>query len=303
MNSPATIATLVETRMKVLVEGNSNSAIKTENRPGKRKREEEDDKLEEKLAKMTAEVSKLKEEQQKIVECSICKMLPREGPVPCCPRGHFVCSPCLKKWRESQDKKDRCPTCRSPMGTGTSLLAITVIKNALHSCKNLHCTTKTPLEQIEQHEKENCEFRPVLCPGSKCGKTLRFNEMTEHETNCEFTTWPKQLDHKNWKEQQSSSFYHFCSTLNFQHGIEIGSWKTMKMKHNEDLFFCRHFVEKCIMFVDVIMKGSPKDCKKMWTTCSVNDPKSGKPIYESSFHPRYIQLLTCFRLKNPFSGH
>ena len=64
------------------------------------------------------------------------------------------------------------------------------------------------------------------------------------------------------------------------------------MKHNEELFFCRHFVEKCIMFVDVIMKGSPKDCKKMWTTCSVNDPKSGKPIFESSCHPRCIQL-TC----------
>ena len=51
MDSPATIATMVETRMKAIVEGNSNSAIKTENRPGKRKREEEDDKLEEKLTK------------------------------------------------------------------------------------------------------------------------------------------------------------------------------------------------------------------------------------------------------------
>ena len=136
MDSPATIAAMdmVEKRMKALIEGNSKSAVKSEDRPGKRKREEEEDKLEEKLAKLTAEVSILKEEQQKIVECSICKMLPREGPVPCCPRGHFVCSPCLKKWRESQDKKDRCPTCRSPMGTGTSLLAITVIKNALHKC-------------------------------------------------------------------------------------------------------------------------------------------------------------------------
>ena len=89
------------------------------------------------LEEYAAEVSKLRriaEEQEKIVECSICKTLPRDdGPVPCCPCGHFVCSPCLKQWQESQANSNTCPTCRCPMGTGKSLLAVTVIKHALHS--------------------------------------------------------------------------------------------------------------------------------------------------------------------------
>ena len=30
-----------------------------------------------------------------MVKCPVCLMLPRENkPVPCCPRGHFVCSTC-----------------------------------------------------------------------------------------------------------------------------------------------------------------------------------------------------------------
>ena len=93
------------------------------------------------LEELTAEVSKLRriaEEQASILECSICKTLPRDGPVPCCPRGHFVCSPCLKQWQESQANRNTCPTCRCSMGTGKSLLAVTVIKHALHSCSNLN---------------------------------------------------------------------------------------------------------------------------------------------------------------------
>ena len=37
-------------------------------------------------------------EHASLVECPVCWMLPREDkPVPCCPQGHFVCSPCKDK--------------------------------------------------------------------------------------------------------------------------------------------------------------------------------------------------------------
>ena len=37
-------------------------------------------------------------EQQSLVQCPVCLMLPREDkPVPCCPHGHFVCSTCKDK--------------------------------------------------------------------------------------------------------------------------------------------------------------------------------------------------------------
>ena len=97
---------------------------------------------------LTAEVSKLRriaEEQASILECSICKTLPRDGPVPCC---HFVCSPCLKQWQESQANRNTCPTCRCSMGTGKSLLAVTVIKHALHSCSNLHSQSEKNTNKI-----------------------------------------------------------------------------------------------------------------------------------------------------------
>ena len=41
-------------------------------------------------------VEKVSKEQQKLVECPVCLALPREDrAVPCCPQGHFVCSPCM----------------------------------------------------------------------------------------------------------------------------------------------------------------------------------------------------------------
>ena len=39
--------------------------------------------------------TKLMAELQEKVECPVCLMVPREGPVPCCPVGHIICSPCL----------------------------------------------------------------------------------------------------------------------------------------------------------------------------------------------------------------
>ena len=72
--------------------------------------EEEKAKVEEGKAKEEKEKSKTKEvkeeigqlegkmvEFRKLVECPVCLMTPREGPVPCCPQGHLVCVCCLNK--------------------------------------------------------------------------------------------------------------------------------------------------------------------------------------------------------------
>ena len=54
--------------------------------------EEEKVRVEEERLKM----EKMLKEQQKLVECPVCLTLPREDrAVPCCPQGHFVCSPCM----------------------------------------------------------------------------------------------------------------------------------------------------------------------------------------------------------------
>ena len=48
------------------------------------------------LEEERVKVEKVSKEQQKLVECPVCLALPREDrAVPCCPQGHFVCSPCM----------------------------------------------------------------------------------------------------------------------------------------------------------------------------------------------------------------
>ena len=53
----------------------------------------EEEKL--KVEEEKARVEKMSKEQQRLVECPVCLTMPREDKaVPCCPQGHFVCTPC-----------------------------------------------------------------------------------------------------------------------------------------------------------------------------------------------------------------
>ena len=87
------------------------------------------------------------------IECPVCLEIPRSGPVPVCPNGHFVCKKC---------KAGSCPTCRVAMGEGKSLLAVTILESIEHSCKFEDCDEKFPLAHIEKHE-EVCLCRLVNC--------------------------------------------------------------------------------------------------------------------------------------------
>ena len=49
-----------------------------------------------------------------------------------------------------QGKLD-CPTCRMPMGQGQSLLALTVVKNALHECRLQGCNVLQNTMDTELH--------------------------------------------------------------------------------------------------------------------------------------------------------
>ena len=67
----------------------------------KRQLEREKGQLEEDKGLLEMERDQAKnilKEHASLVECPVCLMLPREDkPVPCCPQGHFVCSPCKDK--------------------------------------------------------------------------------------------------------------------------------------------------------------------------------------------------------------
>jgi len=106
------------------------------------------------------------------VECPVCLDIPRTGPVPVCPNGHVVCTEC---------KAESCPTCRTAMGTGKSLLAVTVLDNIDHGCKFDDCNKSFALGEIEEHEAV-CPHRTVICPSWHCDTKLPLDELLGHLT-------------------------------------------------------------------------------------------------------------------------
>ena len=100
----------------------------------------------------------------------MCMDIPRSGPVPVCPNGHFVCQAC---------KADFCPTCRIKMGNGKSLLASTLLDNIDHHCKFNNCDMVLASDEIENHEGI-CPNRDVICPHPTCSEKVSLSELVDH---------------------------------------------------------------------------------------------------------------------------
>ena len=88
--------------------------MKTKVEEEKVKVEEEQIKVEKervKVEEMRSKMERMSKEQQKLVKCSVCFTLPREDrAVPCCPQGHFICSPCMDqstRWARSSHFKSK----------------------------------------------------------------------------------------------------------------------------------------------------------------------------------------------------
>ena len=115
--------------------------------------------------KLTSEIGKWTktiEEMRKRVECQVCLLLPQSGPVPMCPKGHFICTSC--KGGRMQEGMDDCPTCKEPLVEIKSLLAKTVIENVKHECDLEGCKKMINHSDFKIH-KEGCHFRLVRCIG------------------------------------------------------------------------------------------------------------------------------------------
>ena len=142
--------------------------------------------LEKSLEEAKGEASKAEgkmAELRRLVECPVCLSTPREGPVPCCPKGHLVCVPCLDKLKDAG--RVDCPTCRGAMGQGKSLLAFAVAEQVQHECRHHGCTKLLSLDQIEEHER-GCDWRLIVCPsaGSHCRAMIPFCQVEIHAQDC-----------------------------------------------------------------------------------------------------------------------
>ena len=61
----------------------------------------------------------------------------------------------------------------------------------------------------------------------------------------------------------------------------------MTLEHNDNqLLFLKGYWEENNYYFDIVIKGNKQDSQKLMVSVSVNDPKTGKPIYKASFHPR-----------------
>lgn len=105
-------ATIVEEMTKLRNENTQYKLMVDQLTTAALKRDEE---LERKqvLLESFKENSKLVAKLREMVECPVCLELPREGPVPVCPNGHVVCSPCLRRRRQIEGELiTSCPSCR-----------------------------------------------------------------------------------------------------------------------------------------------------------------------------------------------
>ena len=224
--------------------------------------------LEEKVAafeKMTAE---LKES----VECPVCLQLPREDSVPCCPRGHITCSPCLENHRKA-GRMD-CPTCRDPMGEGKSLLAKVVIKNLEHECSFPGCDMKLPLNEIKQHQEEECLYRKVMCPGDnvRCQALVPFCELDQHIRSCvDVVLTP------------GGRFPMFVlpNTWNGDY-----AWPSFAFPADTGCIFIKVNKEGGLVYIDTVLGGTKDECRTVTVELHIFKKNSEEAEFKFFTHPR-----------------
>ena len=208
------------------------------------------------------------------IECPVCLTVPREGPLPCCPRGHIICSGCIEKIKEGGGRD--CPTCREPMGEGRSLLGKVLVENIKHQCDLKSCKEMVPFKAYKQHKSE-CKYRLVMCPGSnqRCNEMVSFCEVEHHATTCPDIKPLVQDPHMEYSIAQARQ--HLGGTYNSQI-LHIGG----------EVFFVRARKEAGNFIAEVVMKADQEKCNKFTATISILDSKL-RPVYNSSFSPRPLQ--------------
>ena len=232
--------------------------------------EEKSENMDEELTKLRMLAKDLKEK----VECTICMEIPRKGPVPVCPNGHFICSQCLDKRKE--DGHRDCATCRVPMGNIKSLLATVVIENIDHKCDLEGCEEMVHFKEYKKHQGV-CTHRKVQCPGRFCHKLLSFKEAATHTKSCT----------KIVSETEE------VITLNLQSNnlgkTEIVVCSTFSMNYNLMLFFLKIRKFFNTYALEVVMLGSQEECEKYSVEISILDSKAN-PVISSRFPPRPLGL-------------
>ena len=120
----------------------------------------------------------LKRKIEDIVQCSICKDIPREGQMKQCKNGHLACESCM-----GNDNLNSCGVCREPLGNkrirALGMEQLIEVADLELSCKHPNCEFKAPKRDLISHEKK-CEKRLVWCPEGSGKKKVPFHALLDH---------------------------------------------------------------------------------------------------------------------------
>jgi len=196
-------------------------------------------------------IDKLKDK----IECPVCMEIPRKGPVPVCPNGHFVCPKC---------KNESCPTCRSIMGSNKSILAGTIIDNIEHKCMFEDCDQSFLLADLGKHE-EACPHRIVNCPHTSCNVKVSLSKLRSHvldKRSCRDKNVKVKLN--NNKRCNSYRVTGNMWRPNITWGLKTFTCEDM------DFVFYAYKSEGCFYFL-IVMLGTEVECSEYTVELEVQE--------------------------------
>jgi len=117
------------------------------------------------------------DELKRLLECTVCTKVPRQGNIYQCKWGHCICSKC-------QPGVTQCPTCRFAMSRnnpGRNLVLENLVSKITHGCKfsDQGCDFEDTSTPLGSHEKE-CDYRLVNCTILACKTQVSLAKLLEH---------------------------------------------------------------------------------------------------------------------------
>ena len=117
------------------------------------------------------------EDLREDLECPVCLLIPKKGPIYQCESGHIHCQTC-----HSRGGLRLCSICRGPLGNTRNLVLEKIIAKLPTKCKftEYGCLEEEKLpEEMIRHE-QICNFRGVRCFFPRCNEIVTMPDLYDH---------------------------------------------------------------------------------------------------------------------------